>query len=272
MARQIRILDQEVNKTGIIKSEYRILIDEKYIRYIFVNPGVFPTEILTSPSLLNNLPSFPAGEWKQVQVSRKAEKDGGEVYLEPSPGSLAEVKAVWHNRRVDMLSIQNKLEEDLSTLVRTVTLENGVHAVAKIARFDFEIPRIEQETKVYQAIEGKEIGPSFLGHLMEEGRAMGLLIEHVKGKRAGKEHLQACQDVLKRLHGLGIAHRDCNRHNFVAVADGRVLLIDFETAVFDGSAEEMEKEYDQLEAQLTETTGRGGKAMDWDPEDTAEKE
>ena len=269
----MRILDQEVDKSGIIKSEYRIIIGEKYIRYIFVDPEVFSAEILTSPdALLDHLPPLPAGEWKQVRISRKPKGEGGEVYLEPTSGGTAEVETVWHPRRVDVLSIQDKFENDLSTLVKTVTLGDGVRAVAKIARFDFEIPRIEQETKVYKTIEGKEIGPAFLGHITEEGRVMGFLIEYVEGEKAGRKHLEACRSLLKRLHGFGIAHRDCNRYNFLAATDGRVRLIDFETAVFDGDAEEMTKEYEQLKAQLTETTGRGGEAADWNPEDTAEKE
>jgi hypothetical protein len=41
-----------------------------------------------------------------------------------------------------------------------------VVAVAKVARFEFEIPFIEAETRVYRVIDGHTAGPKFLGHLL----------------------------------------------------------------------------------------------------------
>jgi tRNA A-37 threonylcarbamoyl transferase component Bud32 len=112
--------------------------------------------------------------------------------------------------------------------------------VAKIARFKFEeVPRVETETAIYQIIDGHDIGPSFLGHL----------IERIEGRPGGIADLGACQAVVERLHSLGVVHRDLNRYNFVISPSG-VILIDFENAMKSGDKEAMQKEFVQLAEQL----------------------
>jgi hypothetical protein len=56
-------------------------------------------------------------------------------------------------------------------------------AVAKFARFDWDISYLESETTAYQWIEGYNIGPSFLGYLTEDSRVIGFLIECIKDAR-----------------------------------------------------------------------------------------
>ena len=73
--------------------------------------------------------------------------------------------------------------------------------VAKFARFDWEIQYIENETTVYQWIDGHNIGPRFLGHLTEDARVIGFLMERI-------QDLEPCQQTLSRLHCLGIRHGD----------------------------------------------------------------
>ncbi len=53
--------------------------------------------------------------------------------------------------------------------------------IAQIARFEWELPRIEQETRAYQLLEGCELTPSFLAHVHENGRIMGFLLEGIEG-------------------------------------------------------------------------------------------
>jgi predicted Ser/Thr protein kinase len=120
---------------------------------------------------------------------------------------------------------------------------------AKIARFEFEVPRVETETAIYQVIDGQGIGPSFLGHLIEHGRVMGFLVERIEGRPGGIADLGACQAVVERLHSLGVVHRDLNRYNFVISPSG-VTLIDFENAMKSGDKEAMQKEFVQLAEQL----------------------
>ena len=68
----------------------------------------------------------------------------------------------------------------------------------------------------YEWIDGHQIGPEFLGHLTEEGRVIGFLIERVFDCRhATPEDLSLCQHTLAKLHKLGIKHGDTNKHNFL---------------------------------------------------------
>ena len=75
----------------------------------------------------------------------------------------------------------------------------------------------EIETSIYQQINGSNIGPKLLGHLMEGrgGRVIGFAVKWVPGARAaGPGDLEGCKKTLGRLHGLGIKHGDINKHNF----------------------------------------------------------
>jgi len=113
----------------------------------------------------------------------------------------------------------------------------GEYAIAKIARFEFEIPYIEAETRSYRELEGLGVGPKFLAHLSENGRPMGILIEYLEGRPPTKNDFDSCSRALRRLHSRGWAHRDINRDNFIVIgSDSR--LVDFEES---GPATEQER-------------------------------
>lgn len=133
--------------------------------------------------------------------------------------------------------------------------------IAKMARFDWEIPHIQRETKIYSLLEGTGIAPRFLGHIREQGRVIGILLEKVMGRHAGIEDLQICCSALRRLHGLGISHGDCNRYNFIVGIDNRVTLVDFENSTVGVNKDAMESEIAKLNEELTEESGRGGGFM-----------
>jgi hypothetical protein len=71
--------------------------------------------------------------------------------------------------------------------------------IAKIARFEWEIPRIERETRAYQLLEGSGLSPRFLGHIHENGRIMGFLLEKVEGRAASIQDLGICETALEKL-------------------------------------------------------------------------
>jgi predicted Ser/Thr protein kinase len=238
-----------VDPSNSVESEYRILLGYQ-VKYVTVDPKTFDSDTLSfPPDLLDQLP-LPSGEWTRARVYRCNEK----VSVELSYATLAGVRLIWHSNVVDVLSLT--LEYRLYARVAVVKY-GSKSVVAKIARFDFEIPLVERETAIYQAIEGHGIGPAFLGHLSEHGRIMGFLIEKAEGRRGEGGDLKACQEVVKRLHSLGIVHGDLNRHNFIVSTSG-ITLVDFENATPGGSEEEKEKEYMNLVKELTEEMGRGG--------------
>ena len=245
----------DVDDSNVSESEYRILLGDQ-VKYILVDPGTYNSDILSfPPDHLDQLPELPSGEWTRARIFRPS----GAISFELSYGSLAAVCSHWHPNLVNTLSLT--LHNRLSARVRVV-MDGSKPAVAKIARFEFEIPLVEKETAIYQAIKDHGIGPTFLGHLVEHGRVMGFLIEKVEGPYAHIGDLEACQAVTKRLHSLGIVHGDLNRHNFIISPVG-ATLIDFENATQNGSKEAMEKEYKELAEQLMEETGRGGGETEW---------
>lgn len=134
--------------------------------------------------------------------------------------------------------------------------------IAKFARFSWEIQQLDDETQAYRRIEGHDIGPSFLGHISEGDRVIGFLISRIIDfHHATIDDLAACTKTLSKLHSLGFKHGDINKHNFL-VHDGKATLIDFDGVQTTCDQEELVEELGRLEAELKETSGRGGRIVD----------
>jgi tRNA A-37 threonylcarbamoyl transferase component Bud32 len=87
---------------------------------------------------------------------------------------------------------------------------------------------------------------------------MGFLLEEIKPCRhAGPNDLEACREVLGKLHRLGIKHGETNLHNFL-IRNGTAVLIDLECAERCGDAKTLEQEMSELAGQLADKSGRGG--------------
>jgi len=165
---------------------------------------------------------------------------------------LKGLDTVWHNTGVEIttLPVVRRIKANV------FKVKYGTEfAVAKVARFEFEIPYIEAETR---DLDRHAVGPKFLGHLLENGRPMGMLVEYLDGRQPSKDDFDACSKVLCRLHSLGWAHRDINRDNFVLVGS-EAKLIDFEGS---GPATEQEREteFGKLYQELIDESRRGAPA------------
>lgn len=100
---------------------------------------------------------------------------------------------------------------------------------------------------------------------MEEGRVIGFIMTRIIDCRhATPEDLNLCQLALSKLHQLGIKHGDTNKHNFL-IHGGKVTLIDFESASKSANATELEEELHDLQDQLRDTSGKGGRIIEHDP-------
>ena len=162
------------------------------------------------------------------------------------------VETLWHPLLIDVSALQ--VVRALKP--RVFKVKYGSHfAIAKIARFEFEIPYIQTETEIYRLIDGEEIGPKFLAHLTENGRTMGFLIEYLDSHCATTADFSKCTAVLVRLHSLQLVHGDINRNNFLIVGD-EAKLIDFDSCV-KGSEEMRAAEFDRLHSALMEDSYRG---------------
>lgn len=94
-----------------------------------------------------------------------------------------------------------------------------------------------------------------MGWIMEDLEDLGAA---VAARSAEPRDLEACREVLRKLHALGIKHGDVNRFNFLVRGDGKAVLADFETAERCGDVEELEAEDTQLEESLNDVSFRGG--------------
>lgn len=73
---------------------------------------------------------------------------------------------------------------------------------------------VNHESEIYSLIDGHQIAPKFLAHVTENSsggdadseRVIGFMVEKISNaRRATLDDLQACKEVLARLHALGIA-------------------------------------------------------------------
>ena len=246
-------------------SEFRILVDAKYIKYVTIASGLYDEiDLLFEPSLTEILSSvLPAGDWTHAHISqdilpREAIDNGVPKTVEVSKPALPGINWTWHPVQIDYLDLQigarlrsNVYEANHPSFARPI--------VVKFAKVAWEIPWLEAETAAYNWIDGHGIGPDFLGHLTERGRVIGFMMSRVEEARhATPQDFNLCRRALEMLHTLKIKHGDINKHNFLVHNDS-VTLIDFDGAVKNATAEELRDELESLARQLSDTSGRGGR-------------
>lgn len=251
----MEILNQVIDDE---RGSYRLRAGRR-VYYLHIATDVFEEDTMCRPYLLiPALPDLPDSPWTTATIELGA--DGSPSVSAISSDPLPEIQTVWHERRIDVLSL--KRTRRLRSWTHEVQHDGGA-AVAKIACFEWDVRRIERETAAYRKLarhrdEQPPVAPEFLGHLTENGRVMGLLLQKVDGERACLDDLPDCEALLRRVHGLGMVHGDVNRHNFVVdrAGAGGVRLVDFEHFE-DFDEERAMKELLALPAELAEDTGRG---------------
>ncbi|KAK0712321.1 alpha-galactosidase A [Apiosordaria backusii] len=262
-----RLISMEVTRNGSADSHYRILANRK-VKYITIKAGALDAASLDDMDLdfQNVLPPLPYQEdtWKLACITRNPFSGRLEAAL--SSAALPSVKTIWHPQMIDHLDIERTEYLALLTQECKWKADSGPERmIAKMARFYWEVQYMEAETRMYQVLEGRGIAPKFLGHVHEAGRVIGFLLEKIPdGRHAEPADLEICKVALRRFHGLGFVHGDCNKYNFIIRPNGQVVLIDFDKANTCTDPALMEAEIASLEEQLVETTGRGGGLMAFD--------
>jgi len=250
------MLSMSVDDDDSYESEYRVRIGNQ-VKYLIISPGTFDRDTLSFP--LQSLPPLPDNEeWTVANISR--DKTSGDLRTAISNRTLAGVNGQWHPTKVDCLDLERTRQLTVmafEVVSHSITLPSQATIVAKIARFEWELPRIRQETRAYQLLEGRGLAPRFLAHLHENGRIMGFLLEKLEGRSASIQDLDVCETALGKLHELGLVHGDVNRYNFLVTEEG-AKLIDFEHLQEDASPESMRRELEKLRAELADESGRGG--------------
>ncbi|KAL6696518.1 hypothetical protein J3F84DRAFT_299583 [Trichoderma pleuroticola] len=243
------------------EGEYRFLVDGKDTKYVTVDPGVLPKDNRTfGPILIPLLPPFPPGDWNEGHVSKDS-LSGQPVFSRYTRSDLPEISNTWHHMRIDHLEFKQLRQLRQNIHVVTHPLFDQP-LVVKFAEFPWQMPYFEAETTAYEWLDSHGVGPKFIAHLTEAGRVFGFVTEYIDGARfADTGDLAACQEILSRLHSLGIKHGDINKYNFL-IREGKAMLVDFEASQRCNEKEELEAEYEQLAASLSDTSQRGIPYMD----------
>ncbi|KAL2209855.1 hypothetical protein CC79DRAFT_1365272 [Sarocladium strictum] len=235
------------------------------VKYVIIAPGTLSSDELCLP--LHAIPTLPYHDsaWNTARINRNKETQA-ELQFSLEHRSLAGVTDIWHSELIDCLGLERVelLTMNTFSCVRKDQLQ-GPTMIAKVARFSWEIPRLEQETHIYRLLQHTGITARFLGHIHEEGRVIGMLLEKLEGSFASIEDLANCEHTLGRLHSLGILHGDVNRHNFIVSKDG-VKLIDFETCKETHDTTLLEAEMLRVASELQDESGRGAGFMTDDEE------
>lgn len=143
------VLSMEVDDEDSFESEYRVRIGNQ-VKYIVISPTTFDRDTLSFP--IQSLPSLPwKDEWTVAHISR--DEASGDLKTSISNRALASVKCRWHDTLVDCLELERTKPltasafEAVSHSALPGIFQAPATVIAKIARFEWEIPRIERETR-----------------------------------------------------------------------------------------------------------------------------
>ncbi|KAI6822149.1 glycoside hydrolase family 78 protein [Hortaea werneckii] len=153
---KIELLQAEVDEET--ESYFRLLIDEKTVKYITVAAGVYDTDDMCfGPQLVQIPPEFPPGDWNTGHVDKRTQ-DNEPIFTRTERTDYTSIQNTWHAVLWDHLDLT--FDRYLRTGVYEVKFSKlHLPALAKFARFDWEIPAHDRETVVYEWIEGRDIGP-----------------------------------------------------------------------------------------------------------------
>ncbi|UDD61099.1 hypothetical protein AFCA_008482 [Aspergillus flavus] len=134
-------LSMEVD--GEDDSEYKIFIHGR-IRYVTIAPGTYDRGTLSMP--LDSLPDLPRDEsWNHPYISR--DNLTSELKTSLTPRIFPDVNVIWHANLVDCMDLTKTRTIPPNAFEATCPLaKSGPQdtVIAKLARFDWEIPRIDR--------------------------------------------------------------------------------------------------------------------------------
>lgn len=217
---------------------HRYLFDDNKVRYIKIMKGTdkhyFHTKPLVAVEAVDfqptPMPPAPAGNWNWGTVDIDPQTNQP-CFTKTRKEKLMGVDSEWHCDSFDHLKLrlyESEGEHHLQTFrpPQPNVLERPIFF--KIALFPSQIDLMQNEIDTYKQIRGRSIGPEFLGHVTEEARTIGFVVEKLEEFRPPTSaDYGKCEAVLKKLHGLRILHGDMHGGN-ILVNDHRAVLIDFE--------------------------------------------
>ncbi|KAL5344818.1 hypothetical protein ACLOAV_010215 [Pseudogymnoascus australis] len=157
-APQPTIIAMEVDDEDSWGSEYRLQRGTQIPEPTTETRSPFPSPPSPPPIDAN---------WTVAHISRSP---SGILLTTLATRKLAGIKSLWDPTTVSCLDLE-KTDQLTAAAYEVVPLpasvltvsSPGAPVITKIARFEWEIPRLEQETRTYQQLEGSGLAPRFLG-------------------------------------------------------------------------------------------------------------
>lgn len=248
----LRFFVECVNDDSTTKDTIKYLtLHERFCDGIKYKPEFFTTELYKQSEPFD----LPDGQWNQGKVcfvKRRNEKENfdyveAKVFHEiQGPLPALNPEAVWAEMpKVEYVSLSHpeiRLRNSASEYgdhTRVVTHEDFNKHETKMVMKIWPSPMcnkdgIEREMMAYQACDGKDITPKFLGHVAEEGRVIGMLIEYIEEahKPSTHEDKELCRQGLDRFHRSTGWHRNpmANHKDNFLIKDDKAYLIDLSKA------------------------------------------
>lgn len=203
---------------------------------------------LAAPKPLSGLPdtngehlgfdSIPIGNWNMAMLVIGI--DGKFALASTETKSLPHATPEWHTSTIDILDLHHLEDEDNMYLQLRGHVPSGILSrsqsleTTKLAAFwnlDLQGEHnhgLLQESHIYSLIQDTSIGPKFVAHLTEcHDRVIGYVLEAITGRPARLGDLDACREVLQKLHSLGIAHGSLSPDAFLIRDDQPGAQIQF---------------------------------------------
>lgn len=196
-----------------------------------------------------NLPPLPeTGGWKSARLSRT--QGTSEVVFsdfDQYHHELETVETVWHKQCFDVadFDMTTNLHPRRNIVFKATHPSLAGPVLLKLANFNHQINRIDNETKIYHHLDDHDVAPKFLGHVSENGRVIGFVTQYIEGARhphvGSSQDYKACAKVLDDLHEIGVYHGDLHRGNVLIDDHGKASLVDFENARIQGEKVDLER-------------------------------
>ncbi|RAK97562.1 uncharacterized protein BO80DRAFT_481876 [Aspergillus ibericus CBS 121593] len=199
---------------------YRVQLHDQ-IKYISVAPTTYPpkTEINIP---IPHLSAF--GTHNAARAYRTKPDHHFKYTFEHWPG--VKRSFLWHPTHIHCPNWEDPLT--LSTAIRTA-LPPSIATSTCYTKFNLiNITELETETMIYRLLKNNNIlhlAPEFRGHLNENGRVMGFVLQKVGEGRPSGVDFEACRGVLQRYHELGLLHGNITKEHFLIQADGTARMV-----------------------------------------------
>lgn len=209
------------------------------------------------------MPPLPTGDWNIARLHHDRETRQLSITDVQTQSLLAiDNEDIWVSRSIDYFDLTQYDGEftagcdpsDRVKIVSSPQINHGQKMMMKIMATpnEWEKHYLTQEIRAYRRLEGFDNAPKFWGFVTEHDRTIGFLIEYIEGARFTKRSDEAaCADAVTRMHEeTGLIHRHYTTENMLVTQEGKVVIIDFENAVYTEDAQERGWDLEEMSESL----------------------